>query len=212
MARAFHEIAFTPAVLAEQERIGSRAAYAGALAPEAERRDRLGPEEAAFAAARDGFYLGTVGETGWPYIQFRGGPKGFLRALDARTLGWADYRGNRQHISLGNLSKDGRVSLFLMDYPNRARLKLFGRARVVEAAEDPALVAALHVGGKGRPERAILIDVEGFDWNCPQHIPERWTQEELEPALAGLRNRLAALEAENAALRAASGDGAGASG
>ncbi len=203
MARAFYEIAFTQAVLAEQDRIGSRGAYAATLAPEAERRDRIGPDEAAFIAARDGFYMATVSETGWPYVQFRGGPKGFVRALDEMTLGWADYRGNRQHISLGNLSGDARVSLFFMDYPNQRRLKLLGRARVVERDADPALVARLHVGGRGKPERAMLIDLAGFDWNCPQHIPARYTAEELEPGLGPLRDRLGALKAEIAALRAA---------
>lgn len=203
MARAFYEIGFTPSVLAAQEREGSRAAYAAHLAPEAEPRDRLGPDEAAFIAARDGFYQASVGETGWPYVQFRGGPKGFVRALDERTLGYADYRGNRQYMSLGNLSADGRVSLIFMDYPNRARLKLLGRARFVDRTEDPALVARLHVGGKGKPERAVLIDVAGFDWNCPQHIPQRLTEEELEPVFADIRARMARLEAENAALKAA---------
>ena len=202
MARAFYEIGFTPSVLAMQEREGSRAAYAGHLAPEAEARDRLGPEEAAFIAARDGFYQASVSETGWPYVQFRGGPKGFVRALDEQTIGYADYRGNRQFLSLGNLTADGRVSLFFMDYPNRARLKIFGHARIVDRVEDPALVARLHVGGKGRPERAVLIDVAGFDWNCPQHIPQRFTAEELQPVLGEMQARITRLEAENAALKA----------
>ncbi|MFN3258996.1 MAG: pyridoxamine 5'-phosphate oxidase family protein [Pikeienuella sp.] len=201
MARTFYEIGFTPSVLAAQEREGSRAAYAGQLAPEADPRDRLGPEEAAFIAARDGCYQASVSETGWPYVQFRGGPKGFIRALDERTVGYADYRGNRQFLSLGNLTADGRVSLFFMDYPNRARLKLFGRARIVDRVEDPALVARLHAGGKGKPERAVLIDVAGFDWNCPQHIPQRFTAEELQPVLGEMQARIARLEAENAALK-----------
>lgn len=201
MARAFYEIGFTPSVLAAQEREGSRAAYAPHLAPEAEARDRLGPDEAAFIAARDGFYQASVSETGWPYVQFRGGPRGFVRALDERTIGYADYRGNRQYLSLGNIAADGRVSLFFMDYPNRARLKLFGRARIVDRVEDPALVARLHAGGRGKPERAVLIDVAGFDWNCPQHIPQRFTAEELQPVLGEMQARIARLEAENAALK-----------
>ena len=202
MARAFYEIGFTPSVLAAQEREGSRGAYAAQLAPEADPRDRLGPDEAAFIAARDGFYQASVSETGWPYVQFRGGPKGFVRALDEQTIGYADYRGNRQFLSLGNLTADGRVSLFFMDYPNRARLKIFGHARIVDRVEDPALVARLHVGGKGRPERAVLIDVAGFDWNCPQHIPQRFTAEELQPVLGEMQARITRLEAENAALKA----------
>ena len=152
MARAFAEIAFTPSVRAVQARQGSAAAYERVLAPEAERADRLGPEEAAFIAARDGFYQATVSETGWPYVQFRGGPPGFLKVLDERTLGYADFRGNRQYLSVGNLGRDDRVSLILMDYANRRRLKILGHARIIEAADDPALIEALHDPGyRARP-------------------------------------------------------------
>jgi predicted pyridoxine 5'-phosphate oxidase superfamily flavin-nucleotide-binding protein len=139
MARAFSEIAFTPAVRAAQQRQGSAAAYDRFLAPEAERANVLGPEETAFIEARDGFYQATVSETGWPYVQFRGGPPGFLKVLDDQTIAYADFRGNRQYVSTGNLAGDDRISLILMDYPNRRRLKVLGRARLVEAAEDPAL-------------------------------------------------------------------------
>jgi predicted pyridoxine 5'-phosphate oxidase superfamily flavin-nucleotide-binding protein len=202
MARAFSEIAFTPAVRAMQERQGSAASYDRFLAPEADRANRLGPEEAAFVEARDGFYQATVSETGWPYVQFRGGPPGFLKALDAQTIGYADYRGNRQYVSAGNLGGNDRVSLILMDYQNRRRLKVLGRARLVEAAEDPALVERLHVDGyRAKPERAVLIAVEGLDWNCPQHIPVRLTREELEPHVLPLRQELARLKAENSELR-----------
>ncbi|MFQ5566834.1 MAG: pyridoxamine 5'-phosphate oxidase family protein, partial [Paracoccaceae bacterium] len=121
MARAFAEIAFTPAVRGVQSRQGSAAAYDRMLAPETERADRLGPEEAAFVAARDGFYQATVSETGWPYVQFRGGPAGFLKVLDERTIAYADFRGNRQYVSTGNLAGDDRISMILMDYPNRRR-------------------------------------------------------------------------------------------
>lgn len=204
MARAFAEIAFTPAVRAAQTRQGSAAAYDRLLAPEADRANQLEPEEAAFVAARDGFYQATTSETGWPYVQFRGGPAGFLKVMDARTIAYADFRGNRQYVSVGNLSRDDRISIILMDYPNRRRLKVLGRARLVEAAEDPDLVAGLHVEGyKARPERAVVITIEGLDWNCPQHIPARLTREELEPHLAPLRDELTRLQAENAALRAA---------
>lgn len=203
MARAFADITFTPAVLERQSRHGSREGYARLLAPEAEAADGIGPAEAAFIAARDGFYLGTASADGWPYVQFRGGPRGFLRVIDAQTLGLADYRGNRQYLSAGNIDGDPRVSLFLMDYPNRRRLKIWGRARLVEGAEDPALLARLAPEGyRARPERAMLIDVAALDWNCPQHIPERYTLEELEPALADLRAEIAGLRAENAALKA----------
>jgi predicted pyridoxine 5'-phosphate oxidase superfamily flavin-nucleotide-binding protein len=202
MARAFAEIAFTPTVRAQQERQGSAQAYDRFLAPETDAHDRLTEREAAFIAQRDGFYQATVSETGWPYVQFRGGPRGFLRVLDERTLAYADFRGNRQYVSLGNLAGDARVALILMDYPNQRRLKLFGRVRVVDVADDPDLVASLQVPGyRARPERAVLIALEGFDWNCPAHIPQRFTLEELEPALAQLRGELARLSAENAELR-----------
>jgi hypothetical protein len=203
MPRAFSEIAFTPAVRAVQARQGSAAALDRFLAPDTDPANRLGPEEAAFIEARDGFYQATVSETGWPYVQFRGGPPGFLRVLDERTIGYADFRGNRQYVSAGNLGGDDRVSLILMDYPNRRRLKLFGHARLIEQADDPELVAGLHVEGyKARPERAVLIAVAGLDWNCPQHIPVRLTRDELEPHLAPLKAELARLRAENAELQA----------
>lgn len=205
MARAFADIAFTPAVRAAQARNGSADAYGKFLAPEAAPGDRLGETEAAFVGARDGFYQATVSETGWPYVQFRGGPKGFLKVLDGGTIAYADFRGNRQYLSAGNLAGDDRISLILMDYPNRRRLKIWGRARLVEIADDPALVARLHdPATRARPERAVVIAVEALDWNCPQHIPQRLTLEELAPHLAPLRAEIARLAAENEALRAAS--------
>jgi predicted pyridoxine 5'-phosphate oxidase superfamily flavin-nucleotide-binding protein len=204
MARAFAEIAFTPAVRAAQSRQGSAAAYERMLAPEADPANRLGPEEAAFIAARDGFYQATVSETGWPYVQFRGGPAGFLKVLDQSTIAYADFRGNRQYVSTGNLAGDDRISMILMDYPNRRRLKVLGRARLVEAAEDADLVAGLHDPSyRARPERAVVITIEALDWNCPQHIPVRLTREEMEPHLAPLMDELARLKAENAALKVA---------
>ncbi len=205
MARAFAEIAFTPAVRAAQQRQGSAAIYDRMLTPAADRANLLGPEEVAFVAARDGFYQATTSETGWPYVQFRGGPAGFLKVLDEKTIAYADFRGNRQYVSAGNLAGDDRISMILMDYPNRRRLKVFGRARLVEKNDDPDLVASLHVDGyRARPERAVVITIEGLDWNCPQHIPVRLTREELEPHLAPLRDELSRLQAENAALKAAS--------
>lgn len=201
MARAFPEIAFTPTVRRHQAAHGSAKAYERMLSAEAPRDDALGPEEAAFVAARDGFYQATVSETGWPYVQFRGGPAGFLKVLDAKTVAYADFRGNRQYLSVGNLATDDRVALILMDYPNRRRLKILGRARI---DEDPGRIAALTVPGyRGRPERAVVIEVAGLDWNCPQHIPQRLTLEELEPHLAPVRAEIARLTAENDALEAA---------
>ncbi len=202
MPRAFAEIAFTPAVLAEQQRQGSAASYARFLDPGEAAGAALGPAEAAFVAARDGFYQATVSETGWPYVQFRGGPRGFLKVLDDRTLAYADFRGNRQYLSVGNLKGDGRVALILVDYPNRRRLKVWGHAKIVDIADDPALVARLHDPAyKARPERAVVISVAALDWNCPQHLPERYTLEELEPALSQLREEMLRLREENARLK-----------
>lgn len=202
MARAFAEIGFTPRVLAEQARQGSATAYAKFLSEGADARDSIGPDEAAFIAQRDGFYQATVSETGWPYVQFRGGPRGFLKVLDEKTIAYADFRGNRQYLSVGNLKGEGRVALILMDYPNRRRLKVWGSATIVEAADDPELIARLHDAGyKARPERAVVITVAAFDWNCPQHIPERYTLEELEPAFAQIRAELTRLREENARLK-----------
>lgn len=193
MAHAFAEIAFTPRVKAAQEEMGSRAGYTR-FEGGAPHHDRLGPAEAGFIAARDSVYMATVGETGWPYIQHRGGPAGFVRVLDERTLGFADYRGNRQYVSLGNLAGDDRAAFFFMDYPNRTRLKLLGRVRVVPP-EESAMLARLAVPGQtGRVERGFLIDVAGFDCNCPQHITPRFTLEEIEAGTAPLRARVAALE------------------
>ncbi len=203
MTNRFHETAFTPAVRRLQERAGSRAAYAD---PEGRRgaNDRLTAREAQFVAERDGFYLATVSEAGWPYVQFRGGPPGFARVLDDRTLGWADFRGNQQFVSAGNAAAgDGRAALILMDYPNRRRLKLFGHLSFADAADAPDLAARLLVPGyRAKVDRAAVLRLTGFDWNCPQHIPQRFTVDELGDALAPLRARMAALEEENRALRA----------
>lgn len=195
MSHAFLDIAFTPAVKACQIEHGSRAGYARMEEGPA-RNDRLGPDERDFIAARDSLYMATVSETGWPYIQHRGGPEGFIKVLDDKTLAFADFRGNRQYVTVGNLKGDDRVSLFLMDYPNRTRLKLLGRAETRDLAADPELAAALALPGyQGRPERAILIHVEGFDWNCPQHITPRYTAEQVREAVKPLHDRIAALEA-----------------
>lgn len=177
MAHKFADLAFTPNVKAVQEDNGSRMAYARFEQGE-DHHDRLGPHEAAFIASLDSFYLASVSETGWPYIQHRGGPAGFLKVLDEKTLAFADFRGNRQYISVGNLRTDDRVSLFLMDYANRARLKILGRARVVDAADGPILRKLAVPGYRASIERAIVIALEAFDWNCPQHITQRFTADE----------------------------------
>lgn len=203
MSNAFLDIAATPSVKDIQTALGSRALYAkgegGTVG-----NNRIGPAEEAFIAARDSFYVASVGETGWPYIQHRGGPPGFLRVLDERTLGIADFRGNRQYITLGNIARDDRAALFLMDYPARRRLKILAQVEPRDLGGDAALAASLATPGyRGVPERALLFHLAGFDWNCPQHITPRFTEAEVTAAVAPLRDRLAALEAENAALRAA---------
>jgi len=204
MARAFAEIAFTSSVRAVQERQGSAGAYAKFLTPKADRADRLGDSERRFITARDGFYQATVTSTGWPYVQFRGGPPGFLKVLNDQTIAYADFRGNRQYLSVGNVEENDRISLILMDYPNRRRLKIWGRARIVDIDDDADLVKRLHSATySARPERAVVITIEAVDWNCPQHIPQRLTIEEFEVHLAPLRDELARLKAENASLKAA---------
>jgi predicted pyridoxine 5'-phosphate oxidase superfamily flavin-nucleotide-binding protein len=201
MGYDFLDIAATPSVRAAQEANGSRAVWER-LAKERPSR-RFTPEAAAFIAARDSFYIATVSESGWPYVQHRGGPPGFLKVLDDRTLGFADLRGNRQYISLGNAGAHDRVALILMDYRNRARLKLYARLEVRDLAADPALAAQLVLPGERvHAERAILLHLEAFDWNCPQHITPRFTMAEVAAGVQSLRTRLAALEAESAALRA----------
>jgi predicted pyridoxine 5'-phosphate oxidase superfamily flavin-nucleotide-binding protein/uncharacterized protein (DUF433 family) len=199
MGHCFAEMAFTPAVKRVQERMGSRTAYARLEAGET-RNGVLGPREVGFIAARDSFYMASVSETGWPYLQHRGGPPGFLRVLDKSTIGFADFRGNRQYVSVGNLAGNDRVALILVDYPNRRRLKILGRARVVEVEEDPALAARLAPAGyPAQVERGILIRIEAFDWNCPQHIAPRFTALEVEAITAPLHTRIAELEARLAA-------------
>jgi len=192
----------TPSVKAAQAANGS-AAFWTDFQGHHRGSSRFTEAESAFIAARDSFYMATVAENGWPYIQHRGGPAGFLRVLDDRTLGFADFRGNRQYISVGNLGANDRVALFLMDYPGRRRLKILGHVEIKDLTAAPALADKLAVPGyKAKAERAVIIRLEAFDWNCPQHITPRFTEAELRPALQPLRDRLAQLEAENDALRA----------
>jgi len=195
MTSRFLNLVFSPSVKEAQQRYGSREAYSrrdGATEP-----DQLTENEAQFIATRDSMYMASIGANGWPYIQHRGGPPGFIKVLNALLLGIADFRGNRQYVSVGNLADDNRVALFLMDYPRRARLKILGRARAVDLAQASDLASALIDPGYGaKVERGIVIDVEAFDWNCPQHITPRYTLAEIEPSIAALKARIAELEAE----------------
>lgn len=198
MGRAFSDIAFTATVRAVQTRMGSRADYAP-LDRTSDRRDRLTDSEAEFIEAADHFYQATVGETGWPYVQHRGGPAGFLKVLDEKTIGFADFRGNVQYISVGNLSADNRVALILMDVAKQRRLKILGRARMVEVADDAALIERLRTPGyDAKIERAMLITVEAYDWNCPQHITPRFTEKEIAAMIAPLRTQLQKMKEQQA--------------
>lgn len=165
-------------------------------------RDALREAEAAFIAARDSFYLGSVSETGWPYIQHRGGPPGFLRVIDSRTLAFGDYQGNRQLISTGNLLVNNRVTLFLMDYRSRRRLKIVGHARIRDVHEtDSATVQAIGETPRTTVERIIFVDVVGYDWNCPKHIAPRYSTQDVEELVASLRGQIARLETDLQSLR-----------
>lgn len=200
MAYGFLEIASTPAVQAAQDRNGSGAVWRDFAGDRA--FNRFGDTEREFIAQRDSFYMATVSEAGWPYVQHRGGPPGFVRVLDDTTLGFADFRGNRQYISVGNLSADDRASLIMVDYPARRRLKLFVHAREVDLTADPDLAAKLAMPGyPGKAERGFVLRLEAFDWNCPQHITPRFTEAQIRPVLAGLEEHVAVLEAENRRLR-----------
>jgi predicted pyridoxine 5'-phosphate oxidase superfamily flavin-nucleotide-binding protein len=191
------DVAFTPAVKAVQSRLGSRKAYARMEESEGWETEVTG-ELAAFIAEQNSFFLATVNAEGQPYIQHRGGAKGFLRVLDAHTLAFADFRGNRQYISMGNLSERPKVHLFLIDYAHRQRIKIWGEAKVVE--DDPALVAALTVPGyAGRAERAIVIRVVAWDANCPQHIPQLVDAAEVARVIEERDRRIEALERRLAA-------------
>lgn len=183
MGHKFAQIAFTDTVREIQSVEGSRNGYA-AMDKGADYNGVIGPREAGFIALRDSFYMASISETGWPYVQHRGGPVGFLKVIDEQTLGFADFSGNRQYVSVGNFRKNNRVALFLMDYPNRRRLKILGRVAVVNP-EDSGLQAQLPVDGyQARVERGVLIHVEAFDWNCSQHITPRYTEAEVDKLIA----------------------------
>ena len=201
MPQPVSDVAFTPAVKAAQARNGSRAAYAR-MAEKRGWQNAVTPELAAFIAQRDSFYLATANAAGQPYIQHRGGPTGFLKVLGERTLGFADFGGNRQHITVGNLSENDKAYIFLMDYANRRRIKIWGRARVVEDDPEP-LDRLVDPAYKARPERAVLFEIEAWDVNCPQHIPRLLGEEKVTERVAPLAARIAELEAELASLRGA---------
>lgn len=186
MPNAFATISFTESVKAAQTRYGSRESNQNFEQAD-DPRNELGELEVEFLKARDSFYQATISENGWPYVQHRGGPKGFLKVLDARTIGFADLKGNRQYISVGNLNANARISLILMDYPNRRRLKIWGTTRIVHEEDEPELVARLEVPTyRARVERGIVIQVEAIEWNCPQHITPRFTEAEMDEVLQPL--------------------------
>jgi uncharacterized protein len=201
MAHNFGSLVFTPVIKALQEKYGSRRSYAkmekGVSVP-----DRLGPHETEYIAERDSFYMATIGATGWPYVQHRGGPKGFLKVIDDRTIAFADYSGNRQFVSAGNLTTDARVALILVDYPAQTRLKILGRAELFEGKAGKDWIDRTRIPGYDAViERAFVIRVEAFDWNCPQHITPRFTEDQIREALKPLETRMQELEKENEKLR-----------
>jgi len=201
MPYGFLDIAVTPSVRAAQARMGADRIWQDFKGHR--QFDRFTENEAAFIADRDSFYMATVSETGWPYVQHRGGPRGFLKLVDDQTLAFADYRGNRQYISTGNLAADDRACLFLMDYARRARLKIYAHAETVALDADPALTELVTVPDYGaKLERIFRLRLSAFDWNCSQHIAPRFTEQEVTDAVRPLRDRLAQLETENAELRA----------
>jgi predicted pyridoxine 5'-phosphate oxidase superfamily flavin-nucleotide-binding protein len=201
MSYGFLDVAITPSVRAVQARMGADRVWQDFKGHR--EFDRFTEDEAAFIADRDSFYMATVSETGWPYVQHRGGPRGFLKLVDDHTLAFADYRGNRQYISTGNLAADDRACLFLMDYPHRARLKIYAHVEALTLDDDPHLTALVTMPDyKAKLERIFRLHLKTFDWNCQQHITPRFTEHEIAEAVRPLRDRLVQLESENAELRA----------
>ena len=196
----YEQIAFTDAVKKLQELHGSRMAYE--RMEEGDHETGFTAAERNFISSRDSFYLASISQTGYPYIQHRGGPKGFIKVLDDATLGLVDFSGNKQYISVGNAAENSKVSLILMDYPQKARLKLFADIKVVEIAEDPELFEKLDPAGyKHKAERMLIFSVKGYSWNCPQHITPRYTLEEIETAFAARNGYVQSLEEEIKRLR-----------
>ena len=186
MPNAFATISFTESVKAAQTRYGSRENNQRFEMSD-DPRNQLSEFEAEFIQARDSFYMATISENGWPYVQHRGGPAGFLQVIDNRTIGFADFKGNRQYLSVGNLNANARISLILMDYPNRRRLKLWGTTQIIHADDAPELIAKLEIPGyKARVERGIVITIEAIEWNCPQHITPRYSEAEVDHVLQPL--------------------------
>jgi uncharacterized protein len=197
----YHQLAFTDAVKALQEENGSRRSYDRMEKQQV--TDGLSGNEIAFIEDQDHFFMASFGENGYPYIQHRGGPPGFLKVLDAKTLAFVDFTGNKQYISMGNLQTDPNVALIMVSYPQRARLKIYTKARIVALADDRSLFDRIEPADyPHRPERMLVLEVQAFDWNCPQHITPRYTVEEIEVAFAPQKTYLAKLEAENLALKA----------
>ena len=214
MAHNFGKVMFTPAVKALQEKHGSRRQYA--RFEEVASPDRMGPNEQRYIATRDTFYLASVAANGWPYVQHRGGPVGFLKALDPTTLAFADFRGNKQYVTQGNMTTDGsadpgRVAMILMDYPSQSRLKVLGRAELIEPDTNPERFAELidrvrDPEYKAQVEAIMVIHVEALDWNCQQHITPRYTAEQVQQVIAPLEQRIEELERANAELKALRGN------
>jgi uncharacterized protein len=200
VSHGYLDIAGTPSVRAAQAAMGSDRLWIRRNSHRA--FDRFTQRETEFIADRDSLYMATVSETGWPYVQHRGGPRGFLKVVDDRTLAFADFSGNRQYISLGNLAADSRAALILVDYPQRARMKMYARVETVAPDQDKVLSTLVSMPGyKAKVERIFVLKLQAFDWNCPQHITPRFTELDIENALRPMRERLAHLEAENETLR-----------
>jgi len=200
MSYGFMDIAITPSVRRAQAEMGADHFWSDFKGHR--EFDRFTAQETAFIAQRDSFYMASVSETGWPYVQYRGGPAGFLKVLDDRTLAFVDYRGNRQYITTGNLTENDRTCLFLIDYPARTRLKIYARAEKLALDADPLLTEAITDGAYGaKAERIFRLKLEAFDWNCPQHIVPRYTEAEFLAASRHLLDKVAQLEQENASLR-----------
>ena len=201
MTKSFGSLVFTPVVKSLQERHGSRRQYAS-MEKEGGSPNGLGPDEKEFLSERDTFYMASLGSTGWPYVQHRGGPKGFLKAIDNNTIAFADFRGNRQYVSTGNLMTDNRVALILVDYPRQLRLKILGRVEIFEGEKAKEWLAKVRDAEyKAVTERVYVIHVEAFDWNCQQHIIPRFTEEEIREALQPVEEQMEELQKENNALR-----------
>jgi len=202
MAKNFPSLAFTDAIKEIQERLGSRKAYA--RLEKDVYVDGLTQHETDFIAHQDSFYMATIGENGYPYIQHRGGSKGFVKVLGPNKIGFIDFSGNRQYISIGNIQTNNNVSLIMVDYPSRTRLKILAKASIIELQDDPALYDLLNLPGyKFKPERMITLEIEAYDWNCPQHIIPRYTLDEIQEAFASQVNQITELKEEIKALKAA---------